>query len=223
MVIHDKFIYIHMPKTGGTFVSYYLQDNILGSNYFGPGYGHQSVSSQRLNYPKHFMFGTIRNPWDWYVSTYEFDKNGGNYSKQIKECGYDFNKFVTYLLTNTEGAISRMRFNISSELDIGMCTYQYILLFNENPQAVYQKKNKEWDKGIDKTVRIEDIKTELPEMFKKYIFELSEKQIDSLIKMEKMNTTSRDGKHYRDYYTEETKHLVYKKDKLIIERYNYSF
>ena len=63
MVIHDKFIYIHMPKTGGTFVSVYLQDNVNGSNYFGPGYGHQPISSERINYPKHFIFGTIRHHW----------------------------------------------------------------------------------------------------------------------------------------------------------------
>ena len=90
-----------MPKTGGTFVSYYLQDNILGSNYFGPGYGHQSVSSQRLNYPKHFMFGTIRNPWDWYLSFYEHQKkdNGRLFKVCTTNKDKSFNCFLINLLS----------------------------------------------------------------------------------------------------------------------------
>lgn len=212
-----------MPKTGGTFVSFYLQDNVKGSNYFGPGYGHQLVSSEKLRYPKCFMFGTVRNPWDWYVSIYEFNKHGGNYSKIIQECDYDFNKFVTELLTLTEGSISRMHFNRSSALNIGMFTYQYIFLFSNNPHLVFEKKIEDWDLGIDYLIKIEDIITELPEMFKRHIFELTEKQKDILIKMEKLNTSSRDGRHYREYYTEKTKELVYEKDKFLIKKYNYRY
>ena len=223
MVIHDKFIYIHMPKTGGTFVSYYLQDNVPGSNYFMPGSGHQPVSSQRLTYPNHFMFGTIRNPWDWYVSVFQFDVGGGNYAKAIHECDDDFNKFVTMLLTKTKGAISRIRFNRTSELNIGMCTYQYLLLFGNKQHIETKKEMRQENMGLDYIIKIEDIVTELPKMFKNFIFELSEEQKNVLTNMKKLNTSKSWHENYRDYYTEETKELVRKKDRFIIEKYNYSF
>ena len=88
-----------------------------------------------------------------------------------------------------------MRFNRSSALNIGMFTYQYILLFSKNPQFVFENKIEHWDLGVDYLIRIEDIITELPEIFKKYIFELTEEQKDALIKMKKLNTSSRGDKH----------------------------
>lgn len=100
MVITDRFVYIHMPKTGGTFVTELLLrlhgspvgesggDGGAGSagrlarklfvrpNHYGPienlepkhGTCHD-IPPRHGNKP---VVSTVRNPYDWYVSQYEF-------------------------------------------------------------------------------------------------------------------------------------------------------
>ena len=119
--------------------------------------------------------------------------------------------------------MSRVRFNQTSELNIGMCTYQYLLLFGNKQHIETKKEMRQENMGLDYVIKLEDIVTELPKMFKNFIFELSEEQIDALLKMKKLNTSSRRHKHYREYYTEETRDLVHEKDNFLINKYNYSF
>ena len=87
MIITDKFIYIHMPKTGGTFVTKILEQ-IYGTNGKSTFWEkiRQSLSGTKFdNKNKHgFCFqipsefnhlpvvGCVRNPYDRYVSQYTF-------------------------------------------------------------------------------------------------------------------------------------------------------
>lgn len=57
-------IFIHLPRTGGTFLSEY-------DNAYWQYYGHHPASSLDPNILKtNYIIGNIRNPWDWYVSRY---------------------------------------------------------------------------------------------------------------------------------------------------------
>ncbi|MFV2058026.1 MAG: hypothetical protein ACC707_16295 [Thiohalomonadales bacterium] len=65
MFIADDFIYVHVPRTAGTFTNKLLRDIYpLGCsmNHFSrPSW----LPGKYDGYPVH---GFIRNPWDWYVS-----------------------------------------------------------------------------------------------------------------------------------------------------------
>ena len=65
---NKKFIYVHIPKTGGTTI-----EKVLGSDSSGKLRGHISLKDvkKRLDdYDECISFVTVRNPWDLYVSNY---------------------------------------------------------------------------------------------------------------------------------------------------------
>ena len=75
MVIADEFVYVHMPKTGGTFVEEVLR-RVLGRP---PGWNsdvgadqHQPVSAIPHGHRHKPVLFTVRNPYDHYVSFYCF-------------------------------------------------------------------------------------------------------------------------------------------------------
>lgn len=99
MIFTDRFVYVHQPKTGGTFVRHVLarlyqadratarrhwsprfpwrwDDEVAVSERYGVYVDHpikhgtcRQIPSEHRGKP---ILGTIRNPFDWYVSKYEF-------------------------------------------------------------------------------------------------------------------------------------------------------
>lgn len=72
MLIHDNFIFIHVPKTGGSFLGSALKREMpAGSLRRGapekkhPGWN--DIPDEALGRP---VLIYVRNPWDWYVSWY---------------------------------------------------------------------------------------------------------------------------------------------------------
>ena len=81
------FIFIHIPKTGGTSISHALRDHphpII--------HRHSSISDfqKRLDISEYYKFSCIRNPWDRIVSWYGFDQREALYRKSFK----DFVSFI---------------------------------------------------------------------------------------------------------------------------------
>ena len=97
MILADRFVYIHYPKTGGTFVSAMLHKLHAGKGYktrltrllgvtFGKAGGGVIDTDPYAAYPKKHagchqipvsfrakpILSTIRNPYDLYVSMYEY-------------------------------------------------------------------------------------------------------------------------------------------------------
>lgn len=58
---------IHLPRTDGTFLSNLAKD--ISGFYV---YGHKPTSSLKR---KSYITGMIRNPFDWYVSRFEYFRN----------------------------------------------------------------------------------------------------------------------------------------------------
>jgi hypothetical protein len=74
IVLTNK-VYIHMPKTGGTWVARCMQDDNGGVMLAHYG-GHASVTE----IPDHLLkgkklFGTKRDPWSWYASWYALTRS----------------------------------------------------------------------------------------------------------------------------------------------------
>lgn len=94
MVITDKFVYIHKPKTGGSFVTdalfalynakwsrlSHLRLALTGKISYYNSFGelrmtsakHEGCSSIPVNEQSKIILSTIRNPFDYYVSQFEF-------------------------------------------------------------------------------------------------------------------------------------------------------
>ena len=84
MISHSpRFIFIHIPRTSGTSISSALKRHggIVRSglkNFYSIYFKHAKAESvQRMlgeEYDAYFRFTVVRNPWDWIVSNYEFNR-----------------------------------------------------------------------------------------------------------------------------------------------------
>lgn len=98
MLISDKLIYLELPKTACSHIRDLLQ-LLIGGEIIGK---HNRPPSYLLQKNDKFIVGSIRNPWDWYVSLWAFgcDGKGSLYSrltsKKIKKQGLiSFNELNT--------------------------------------------------------------------------------------------------------------------------------
>ena len=84
MISHShQFVFVHIPKTGGTSVanalgSYGIQQQgkiNFGSIYFKHASAYNLERMMGEEYEKYLRFTIVRNPWDWAVSNFHY--NGG--------------------------------------------------------------------------------------------------------------------------------------------------
>jgi hypothetical protein len=70
MLVAPGMVYLHLPRTGGTFVSTVLETNGIGMRPVMEGWtGHEGVRElPRTTTDRNFVFASIRDPWSWYCS-----------------------------------------------------------------------------------------------------------------------------------------------------------
>jgi Sulfotransferase domain len=70
MLVTDRFVFLHIPKTGGTFIQTILRDHLPftphGLSTHAP---HRDLPAEWQRLP---VVCVVRNPWDWYVSWYHW-------------------------------------------------------------------------------------------------------------------------------------------------------
>jgi len=72
MIITERFVFVHMHKTGGQTLNDIITRCIPKHQVIGYHYPSKEVPADSATLP---LVGIVRNPWDWYVSWYAF-KNG---------------------------------------------------------------------------------------------------------------------------------------------------
>lgn len=92
MYSHEhKFIYVHIPKTGGSSIEHILNPNVsLDSDPRARDFGNTKFKTKHWtikeyknsihpdNFKKYFKFAFVRNPWDLHASLYSWLKALGN-------------------------------------------------------------------------------------------------------------------------------------------------
>ncbi len=80
-------LYLHMPRTGGTFVSNLLEKHKLGSRQFsmeiGGHDGIRMVPEQVTQ--RSLVFATLRDPWSWYASIDAHYRHRGRFDGALHE------------------------------------------------------------------------------------------------------------------------------------------
>src|ERR687891_179097 len=69
MIVTDEFVFVHLPRSGGTFVSEIIKKFFPSAYEIGHHLSRELLPKEYSHLP---VLGTVRNPWDFYVSLYHY-------------------------------------------------------------------------------------------------------------------------------------------------------
>ena len=257
MIITEKFIYIHRPKTGGSFVTDALLKlyggkwnfwkhaklaifkeihfkNVLGTLTFNAN-KHGGCSEIQPKYKDRSIVSTIRNPYDYYVSQYEFGwwkrNDMQKYYKNVDRFSERFASFpalsFTQFMELMTAALNEPPFkDFYNQSAMGRYTAEFIKDYFYDSNTALDKLSADYFKnGVFKQdmFPVKYIFTHsLNQQLHQYLKELDypEEDIEFILKKEKMLPQGKgrtSDQKWQTYYTPELKELVRKKDWFLFE------
>ncbi len=105
MIVTEHFVYIHLSRTGGTFLNKLILSQIPEARML-QYHGHlEDLPSAYSHLP---VLGFVRNPWDWYVSMFNDYSRKRQFVFQIlsDEGTLDFSDTITRYLNLGDGSAS---------------------------------------------------------------------------------------------------------------------
>lgn len=256
MVITDRFIYIHQPKTGGTFVTDallklygvqwgwwpHLKTALRGWTEWDSKFGllrmqdkHGSCSRIPRKFADRPIFSTIRNPFDYYVSQYEFGwwkrKEWMKYYRQAEGAeellhGFPDLSFEHYLklMVRTFNKANNQDFEDPDQL--GFYTTSFIRLFfrdtgadeKQNSDAYFQEEAFREDMYDVSFLTTRNLNSQLYQYLNNIGF--AEEQISFILNKKKVLPQGKgrtERQAWQQYYNPELKALIAQKDALIFK------
>jgi len=229
MVVTPRFIFLHLHKSGGTFVNECLVKFVKDARHVGYHLPRSMVPQEFAHLP---ALGLVRNPWSYYLSWYSFqlDRPHPNFLFRIlsDDGQLDFDATVRNMLHLGAGSIrldmllralpsaysnqglNLPNFALAPIRDTGLGFYSYLYRY------LYQG-------GTEPVIvgRMEEMREELVPMLEQVAHSPSE-DMRAFIAEESPRNTSQHG-DYTQYYSDALQKLVAKRDEEIIERHGYRF
>ena len=211
MIIADKFVFVHVPKTGGTWVRRVLER--------GP-----EAWKVRVIYPGHHClagvdvgsrlpFAFVRNPWDWNISRASFWNgqyvNGtGPFALPREQWKPVCHRWEQRILTRGPGIKRLLRTTLLDECGV-FSLADRICALTAHP-------NVECSFG-----RYENLRAEMERLLSESGAKFG-RRMEAMIREKPPENTSR-HRDYRSYYDDELISAVAEKEKRVIERFGYEF
>jgi hypothetical protein len=175
MVITDKFVYIHKPKTGGTFVTdallklyegkwnmyVHVKLALLKVVHYRNSFGTLSFTANKhggcrdipVAHQHKTIVSTIRNPFDYYVSQYEFGwwkrRSWYNYYKNLEgfkqySASFPNLSFREFMELNVLAFNPKQHQNFDNPDLLGRNTVEFLQDYFYNPEEVIEKINESY-------------------------------------------------------------------------------
>ncbi len=212
-----KCVFIHIPKTGGMSILKILNnlppkgslpiDRQLIAHKHSTATAMKQILGNEV-WEDYFSFSFVRNPWDFMISHYNWLTQKAYkfkyYHPLVREIEkMNFNDFVKYGHERINQQLHGSHFSQEDSLFNRLTQGKMFDWISEEDQIIvdyvgrFETLQEDWDNICD---HIGINHQKLPHL----------------------NKTQR-KQHYREYYTEETKQIIYEKFKPLIERYGYEF
>jgi hypothetical protein len=233
MLVTDKFVFLHLPRTGGTFVYDVVSRFFPSAREIGYHLPRELLPEEYSHLP---VLGTVRNPWEFYVSWYCHQYSNVKYSplKNVLFCSLSQNRELDFVQT------------IRNALSLGVSDDKLDLLIEALPENFqYRERNipnltKDLMRKIRGTglglytfrfnqlfgrgddvffCRVESLGSDLLAFFDR-IGVASNDLRGYLLGLEKKNRS--EHLHYSTYYTTELAQLVLIRDRPLIERFGFT-
>jgi hypothetical protein len=230
MLVTDKFVFVHLPRSGGTFVSEVIRKFFPSAHEIGY---HLPRALLPIEYSHLPVLGTVRNPWEFYPSWYHHQYSSNRYSplfcslSENRKLDFDqtirnalnlgvsddkldfliqalpenFNYEEKHIANLTKDVMRKIR-----GIGIGLYTFRFNLLFGQADDVFF--------------CRVESLRSDLIAFFetigaasdalRRYVLGLDKKNISEHL-------------HYSTYYTPDLAELVLSRDRPLIERFGYVF
>jgi len=234
MLVTEKFVFLHLPRTGGTFVYEVVRRFFPAAQEIGYHLPRAVLPREYSHLP---ILGTVRTPWEFYASWYEHQSSNVRYSplKNVLFGCLSENRKLDFVRT------------IENALDLGVSDDKLDLLIKALPENFEYKKRhipnltKDLMLKIRGTglglytfrfnqlfghaddvffCRVESLRSDLMTFFES-IGAASDALRNYVLGLDKKNVS--EHLHYSTYYTPELAELVLIRDRPLIERFGYVF
>ncbi|MCJ8294103.1 MAG: hypothetical protein MJK15_06810 [Colwellia sp.] len=228
MIVCNKFVYLHLHKSGGTFINRMMTNCIPYSQQLGY---HLPYSKLPATYRRLPVLGTVRNPWAYYVSWYSFQSQmqhpNALFMLLSEDNSLDFEETIFNLLKISRDekllqdviAILPEKFeghglNLTKECvqaikNTGIGFYSFL------HDRLYK------DAVVPRIIKMENLRNGFSEILTELGVEPQEKIQTFLANAPKINTSEHQA--YQGFYPKELKEHIADVDSVLIEQYSYSF
>jgi hypothetical protein len=221
MLITKHFLFLHLPRTGGSFLSELCYRSLPREwripNEIHPHAPYSEVKDRFSHLP---MICFVRNPWDWYVSWYhhhienppEGPHTIENRPMWVTAFGLGESDFATVVRSACTGESFGNRITSDVMREQGLDHYS----------ALYRIKVGEGiEEGKVETGSYENLREDFLSLLDRHEVPITEEFRERVRSAPPVRATRR--RAYREYYDDELRALVGEKARAIIERYGYSF
>jgi hypothetical protein len=234
MLVTDKFVFLHFPRAGGTFVYDVVRKFFPSAREIGYHFPRELLPQEYSHLP---ILGTVRNPWEFYVSWYHHQNSNIRYSP------------LTNVLFGCLSENRKLDFlgTIQNALDLGVNDDKLDLLIEALPEKFdYQTRQiSNVTKGVIRRIRgtglglysfrfnqlfgpaedvffcrVESLRDDLMSFFER-IGVASDALRNHVLSLDKKNVSH--SRHYSTYYTAELAELVSIRDRGLMERFGFTF
>jgi len=217
MYTTNKYVFIHMNKTGGVFVKDYLIKYMDAKVY---KYKHSPIRMLEQKHHNKTKIGVIRNPFSWYVSYYTYlTKNKVLTTMDFPQFLFTYTQHPRALLDFMGRKIRRKYENLyppRTKLPIGSWTFHFINYFSYDANRIFKEEilAPVDPSNLDVLMRTETLKEDMIKVF-------GEEHRESIMNLPKKNVSN--AKPYQEYYTPELRSFVEQRDGTLMEYLGYKY
>jgi len=229
MIVTSRFVFLHLHKSGGTFVNECLTRFVPDARHIGYHLPRTMVPAESADLP---VLGFVRNPWSYYVSWYYFqlERHNPNFLFRIlsDDGRLDFHETIRNMLDLGAGSVrlelviralppgySNQGLNLPGfalepirDTQLGFYTYLYRYLYGGGGRPAIVGK-------------VESLRDELVPMLES-VSQPVGADMRRYIEKESPRNTSRHSA-YTEYYDDFLRDLVAQRDAEVIRRHAYKF
>jgi len=227
MIVTDRLVFLHLHKSGGTFVNALLMHCITSARQIGYHLPYRELAAEYRELP---VVGTVRSPWAYYVSWYHFQRGQPNPNILFRICSdggrLGFKETIANLvgLSADEARLARLEEGVPENFaNFGLnLTKRCVRELGERGTGFYTFLYERLYAGTREPtiLRMEGLREALREALGS-AGHLPNACVDRFLReVPPLNTTRHDAPSL--YFDDELAALVEKRDSSVIKRYGYT-